>query len=80
MKYVVVGAGSRGMIYGTLAKNNGIRIAAIAEKRPDRLLSAADALDVPESMRFSEADDLFAMGRSPMPPSLPHRTGTITAM
>ena len=36
MKYVIIGAGSRGMIYGTLAKARGVEIAAIAEKRPDR--------------------------------------------
>lgn len=63
MKYVIVGAGSRGMIYGMLATNNGIQIAAIAEKRPDRLQNAADAMHVPESMRFSNADSLFALGK-----------------
>lgn len=63
MKYVIVGAGSRGMIYGTLAVNNGIQITAIAEKRPDRLRNAADAMHVPESMRFSDADELFSLGK-----------------
>ena len=63
MKYVIIGAGSRGMIYGMLAKNNGIQIAAIAEKRPERLQNAAEAMNVPENMRFSDADPLFALGK-----------------
>lgn len=63
MKYVIVGAGSRGMTYGSLAKARGIEIAAIAEKRPDRLKSAAEQLDVPKKMRFSDASDLFAKGK-----------------
>lgn len=63
MKYVVIGAGSRGMTYGSWAKNNGIEIAAIAELRPDRLQNAGDLLDVPPSMRFSDAVQLFALGK-----------------
>lgn len=63
MKYVIVGAGSRGMIYGTLAKKNGVEIAAIAEKRPDRLEHAAAQLDVPDHRRFADADALFAQGK-----------------
>ena len=63
MKYVIIGAGSRGFIYGNQAKNNGIAIAAIAEKRPDRLKNAADQLNVPKNMRFTSADALFAKGK-----------------
>ena len=63
MKYVIIGAGSRGTIYGNLAKENGIQIAAIAEMRPDRLHNAADMLNVPHSMRFADADQLFAQGK-----------------
>ena len=37
MKYIIVGAGSRGMTYGTWAYEHGIEIAAVAEIRPDRL-------------------------------------------
>lgn len=63
MKFVLIGAGSRGMTYGPWAKDHGIDIAAIAEKRPDRLKSAADRLDVPEEMRFPDAEPLFALGK-----------------
>ena len=60
MKYIMIGAGSRGMIYGQLAKRSGITIAAIAEKRSDRLTRAGEILDVPQNMLFSEAKDLLS--------------------
>jgi len=63
MKYVVVGAGSRGMIYGQWAVSHGIEIAAIAERRPDRLKKAAEILPVPPEMCFSDAAELFALGK-----------------
>ena len=63
MKYILIGAGSRGMTYGSLAGKNGDRIAAIAEIRPDRLKAAGEALDVPENMRFTDTADLFALGK-----------------
>ena len=63
MKYNIIGAGSRGMVYGTWARQNGIEIAAVAEIRPDRLQAAGDALDVPESMRFTDTAALFALGK-----------------
>lgn len=63
MKYVIIGTGSRGMIYGSWAKENGIQIAAIAEKRADRREFAGNTLNVPENMRFSDADTLFANGK-----------------
>ena len=63
MKFVLVGAGSRGMTYGPWAKQHGMEITAIAEKRPDRLKSAGDRLGVPDDMRFSDAAPLFALGK-----------------
>ena len=63
MKFVLIGAGSRGMTYALWAKQHGMEIAAIAEKRPDRLSSAGDRLGVPEAMRFSDAAPLFALGK-----------------
>ena len=63
MKYVIIGAGSRGMVYGSYAHQHGIEIAAIAEIRPDRLKAAADELGVPEAMRFTDTDELFALGK-----------------
>lgn len=63
MKYILIGAGSRGMIYGTWAVNHGIDIAAVAEPRPDRLKNAGDTLHVPEHMRFADGKDLLALGK-----------------
>ena len=63
MKYVIIGAGSRGMTYGTWAHQHGIVIAAIAEIRPDRLRSAGEQLCVPEQMLFTKTEDLFALGK-----------------
>ncbi len=63
MKYVLIGAGSRGMIYGTWAKKHGIKIAALAESRADRRNSAGELLEVPEEMRFADAAPLFAQGK-----------------
>ena len=63
MKYVIIGAGSRGMVYGQWAKDHGIEIAAVAELRPERLAYAGDALGVPEQMRFSDGMDLLSLGK-----------------
>ena len=63
MRYVIVGCGSRGMTYGLWAKEHGITIAAIAECRQDRLKSAGKELSVPEEMCFSDASELFALGK-----------------
>lgn len=63
MKYVLIGAGSRGMIYGSWAVKHGIEIAAVAELRPDRLQHAGEQLNVAENMRFACADELFAQGK-----------------
>ena len=63
MQYVIIGAGSRGMTYGSWAKEHDIKIAAIAECRPERLASAGKELDVPENMLFSDASQLLALGK-----------------
>ena len=63
MTFVLIGAGSRGMIYGSWAIKNGHKIVAIAELRPDRLKEAAERLQVPDHMRFSDAAPLFAAGK-----------------
>ncbi len=63
MKYVLIGAGSRGIIYGSWAKQHGVEIAAVAELRPDRLKNAGDLLGVPENMRFSDGAELLALGK-----------------
>lgn len=63
MKYVLIGAGSRGMIYGSWAVAHGIQIAAVAEPRPDRRNDAGEKLNIPENMRFSDASQVFALGK-----------------
>ena len=63
MKYVLIGAGNRGMTYGQWAHEHGIEIAAVAELRPDRLKDAGDRLKVPEAMRFSDASQVFDLGK-----------------
>ena len=63
MKYVLIGAGSRGTIYSTWAANHGIEVAAIADLRSDRLNTLADAIGVPESRRYASADAMFAAGK-----------------
>ena len=63
MKYVLVGAGSRGTIYGSWAHGHGIEIAAIAERRSDRLTEAAKQWNVPKERCFTDASDLFALGK-----------------
>ena len=63
MKYIVIGAGSRGTIYGNWAHSHGIEIAAVAEIRPDRLAEAGKLWKVPEDRQFTSAKDLFALGK-----------------
>ena len=63
MKYIVIGAGSRGTIYGSWAHQNGIEIAAVAEVRPDRLAEAGKQWNVPENRLFTDISQLFALGK-----------------
>ncbi len=63
MKYIVIGAGSRGTIYGSWAHQNGIEIAAVAEVRPDRLAEAGKQWNVPENRLFTDVSQLFALGK-----------------
>ena len=63
MKYILIGAGNRGMTYGQWAADHGIEIAAIAELRPDRLKAAGDRLGVPENMRFRDGAELLNLGK-----------------
>ena len=63
MKYVLIGAGNRGMTYGNWAHDHGIEIAAIAEPREDRRTDAARRLNVPECMCYADADQVFALGK-----------------
>ena len=59
MDMIVIGTGSRGMIYGTWAKENGHKILALAELRPDRRKNAAKTWEVPEDRCYSQAEELL---------------------
>ena len=63
MKYIIIGAGSRGMIYGSLAVRMGITVAAVADKRADRLAHAGKQLNVPQDMLFETAEALLSQDK-----------------
>ena len=63
MKYIVIGAGSRGSIYGSWAHKQGIEIAAVADLRPDRLAEAGKLWNVPADRLFTDVNQLFALGK-----------------
>ena len=63
MKYIVIGAGSRGTIYGTWAYEHGFEIAAVAELRPDRLAEAGRLWNVQPNRLFTDVSQLFALGK-----------------
>lgn len=63
MKCVLIGAGSRGMLYARWAKAHGVDTVAVAEVRPDRLQQAGEELQIPQARLFSAADHLFACGK-----------------
>ena len=61
MKFVLIGAGQRGTIYATYARERGHEIAAVAERDPVRRRIVGDALGVPEDRRFAEGAELLAL-------------------
>ena len=63
MKYILIGAGNRGMTYAQWAVSHGIEIAAVAELRPDRLEDAGQRLNVPSHMCFADASEVLALGK-----------------
>ena len=63
MNYVLIGAGSRGTIYANWAHSHGHKIVAVAEIRPDRLAEAGTRLEVPDAMLFTDANQLFSLGK-----------------
>ena len=60
---IVLGAGSRGSIYASYAKEHPeeLRIVAIAEPREDRRNLLADEFNLPEEYRFTCWQDLLAL-------------------
>ena len=63
MTFIIIGAGSRGSIYGNWASRHGHPVTAIAELRPDRLHALADALEVAADMRFDSAEAILSRGK-----------------
>ncbi len=63
MDFVLIGAGQRGMIYASYAREKGHRIAAVAEQDPERRLHAGEALGVPAERRFASGAELLARPR-----------------
>lgn len=63
-RFVLIGAGQRGMIYAQYAYDSGLAdIAAIAEPDEKRRLDAAEKLFVKPERCFESAQDMFAKGR-----------------
>ena len=53
MKCVLIGAGSRGMLYARWAKEHGVDTVAVAELRPDRLQYAGGQRRALLRLRFA---------------------------
>ena len=63
MKFVLIGAGQRGMIYASYARERGHEIVAVAERDPVRRAIAGDRFGIPETYRFGDGTDLLALPR-----------------
>ena len=60
MKFVLIGAGQRGMIYARYAREKGHEIAAVAEPDAVKRRIAGDELGVPAENRFVTGKELLA--------------------
>ena len=60
MKFVLIGAGQRGMIYAKYATEKGHMIAAVAECDEVRRRIAGDTFGIPEEFRFASGKELLA--------------------
>ena len=63
MKFVLIGAGSRGMIYARYAQETGHEIAAVAEMNADRMQTAREAFHLAEDRCYTAAEDLLSEPR-----------------
>ena len=61
MRFVLIGAGQRGMIYARYAHEHGHVIAAVAETDETKRRIAGDLFGIPEELRFREGRELLAM-------------------
>lgn len=60
MKFVLIGAGQRGMIYARYAREKGHEIAAVADTDEVKRRIAGEELGVPEACRFENGRELLA--------------------
>ena len=60
MKFVLIGAGMRGMIYARYAREKGHEIAAVAETDDTKRRIAGETLGIPEAFRFRSGNELLA--------------------
>ena len=63
MDFVLIGAGQRGMIYASYAHEKGHRIAAVAERDPEKRRLAGEAFGIPEERRYASGAELLAAPR-----------------
>ena len=60
MKFVLIGAGQRGMIYAAYAHDRGHEIAAVAEVDDVKRRIAGEAFGIPEERRFRTGEELLS--------------------
>ncbi len=64
MKFALIGAGSRGLVYSRYAYHSrGIEIAAVVEPDDTRRSIAAAEFGIPADRQFSDPEAFFALGR-----------------
>ena len=63
MKFVLIGAGQRGMIYAKYARENGHEIAAVADPDETKRKIAGEAYGIPEAARFHTGKELLEQPR-----------------
>ena len=60
MKFVLIGAGQRGMIYAGYAHEKGNEITAVADLDPAKREAARQAFGIPQEKCFASADELLS--------------------
>ena len=64
MKFALIGAGQRGMIYSEYAHfKKGIEIVAVAEPDPKRREIAAEKFSIGKERQYADAEELFQAGK-----------------
>ena len=63
MRFILIGAGQRGMIYARYAHEHGHVISAVAETDETKRRIAGDLFRIPEDLRFGNGKELLDMPR-----------------